>query len=147
MFTRLIVSKKSLGCEHKKRVEKHRRITRADIRPGVYGLYSPIEKKQSNLSVRSQAFCSLSSLQRWKAKPTSRDAQIAIFLADSRFFWKCDLPIFADSDFLSKNYNWQHIKTQIYANINKKIFTSNKLLKITILKILQSGLIYSFSLT
>ncbi len=32
-------------------------------------------------------------------------------------FWKCDLPItiFADSDFLSKNYNWQHIQTKIYA--------------------------------
>ncbi len=29
---------KSLGCEHKKRVEKRWRITRADIRPGVYGL-------------------------------------------------------------------------------------------------------------
>ncbi len=32
------------------------------------------------------------------------------------FFCKCDLPIpfFADSDFLSKNYNWQHIQTKIY---------------------------------
>ncbi len=41
----------------------------------------------------------------------------------SDFFFKCDLPvpIFADSDFLSKNYNWQHIQTKIYANINKKI--------------------------
>ncbi len=29
--------RKSLGCEHKKRVEKRWRITRADIRPGVYG--------------------------------------------------------------------------------------------------------------
>ncbi len=29
--------------------------------------YSPIEENQSNLGVRSQAFCSLSSLQRWKA--------------------------------------------------------------------------------
>ncbi len=28
---------KSLGCEHKKRVEKRWRITLADIRPGVYG--------------------------------------------------------------------------------------------------------------
>ncbi len=28
---------KSLGCEHKKHVEKRWRITRADIRPGVYG--------------------------------------------------------------------------------------------------------------
>ncbi len=28
---------KSLGCEHKKRVEKRWRIMRADIRPGVYG--------------------------------------------------------------------------------------------------------------
>ncbi len=38
---------------------------------------------------------------------TIRDAPIAIFLADSDFFWKCDLPIpiFADSDFLSKNYD------------------------------------------
>ncbi len=36
MFTRLIVSD---GCEHKKRLEhkKRWRITRADIRPGVYG--------------------------------------------------------------------------------------------------------------
>ncbi len=31
--------------------------------------YSPIDKKQSNLSVRSQAFQYLSSLQRWKADP------------------------------------------------------------------------------
>ncbi len=39
-----------------------------------------------------------------------RDALIAIFLADSDFFCKCGLsiPIFDDSDFLSKNYNWQH---------------------------------------
>ncbi len=37
MFTRLIVQKKSLECEHKKRIEKRWRITRADIRPGVYG--------------------------------------------------------------------------------------------------------------
>ncbi len=29
--------RKSLGCEHKKRVEKRWRITCADIRPGVYG--------------------------------------------------------------------------------------------------------------
>lgn len=29
--------RKSLGCEHKKRVGKRWRITRADIRPGVYG--------------------------------------------------------------------------------------------------------------
>ncbi len=29
--------RKSLGCEHKKRVEKRWRITRADICPGVYG--------------------------------------------------------------------------------------------------------------
>ncbi len=29
--------RKSLGCEHKKRVEKRWRVTRADIRPGVYG--------------------------------------------------------------------------------------------------------------
>ncbi len=29
--------RKSLGCEHKKRVEKRWQITRADIRPGVYG--------------------------------------------------------------------------------------------------------------
>ncbi len=29
--------RKSLGCEHKKRFEKRWRITRADIRPGVYG--------------------------------------------------------------------------------------------------------------
>ncbi len=28
---------KSLGCEHKKRIEKRWRITHADIRPGVYG--------------------------------------------------------------------------------------------------------------
>ncbi len=36
MFTRLIVSKNRIECEHKKRVEKRWRITRADIRPGVY---------------------------------------------------------------------------------------------------------------
>ncbi len=29
--------RESLGCEHKKRVEKRWRITPADIRPGVYG--------------------------------------------------------------------------------------------------------------
>ncbi len=29
--------RKSLACEHNKRVEKRWRITRADIRPGVYG--------------------------------------------------------------------------------------------------------------
>ncbi len=29
--------RKSLGCEHNKRVEKRWRITCADIRPGVYG--------------------------------------------------------------------------------------------------------------
>ncbi len=29
--------RKSLGCEHKKHVEKRWRITRANIRPGVYG--------------------------------------------------------------------------------------------------------------
>ncbi len=29
--------RKLLGSEHKKRVEKRWRITRADIRPGVYG--------------------------------------------------------------------------------------------------------------
>ncbi len=29
--------RKSLECEHKKRLEKRWRITRADIRPGVYG--------------------------------------------------------------------------------------------------------------
>ncbi len=31
--------RKSLGCEHKKRVEKRWRIMRADICPGVYGPY------------------------------------------------------------------------------------------------------------
>ncbi len=31
------------------------------------------------------------------------------------------IPIFADSDFLCKNYNWQHIQTKIYANFNQKI--------------------------
>ncbi len=61
-----------------------------------------------------------------------RDAPIAIFLADSRFFWKCDLPIPIFVDSLSKNYNWQHIQTQIYANSNEKWFTENKLLNITI---------------
>ncbi len=37
----------------------------------------------------------------------SRDAPNAIFLADSDFFGKCDLPItiLSDSGFLSKNYN------------------------------------------
>ncbi len=53
----------------------------------------------------------------------TRDAQIAIFLADSdfQFFGKCDLPkpIFAKYDFISKNYNWQHIQTKIYAHINE----------------------------
>ncbi|KAG1928640.1 interferon-induced very large GTPase 1-like [Pimephales promelas] len=29
--------RKSLGCEHEKRVEKRRRLTHAEIRPGVYG--------------------------------------------------------------------------------------------------------------
>ncbi len=38
-------------------------------RPVWAWCYSPIEKKQSNLVVRSQAFRSLSSLQRWKADP------------------------------------------------------------------------------
>ncbi len=39
----------------------------------------------------------------------TRDAPIAIFLADSDFFWEV-WP--ADNDFLSKNYNWQHIQTE-----------------------------------
>ncbi len=36
-----------------------------------------------------------------------REAPIAIFLDDSvfRFFGSVPIPIFADSDFLSKNYN------------------------------------------
>ncbi len=29
-----------------------------------------------------------------------------------QFTWL--IPIFANSDFLSKNYNWQHIQTKIY---------------------------------
>ncbi len=37
----------------------------------------------------------------------SRDALNAIFKAIYFFF----LPIFTDSDFLSKYYNWQHIQT------------------------------------
>ncbi len=37
MFTRLIVSENRLGVNTKKRIEKHWRITRADIRPSVYG--------------------------------------------------------------------------------------------------------------
>ncbi len=49
------------------------------------------------------------------------------FLGWFRFpiFWKCDLPIpiFADSDFLSKNYNWKHIQKKKYANIKGKWFT------------------------
>ncbi len=53
-----------------------------------------------------------------------RDAPIEILLADSdfQFFCKCDLPIpnFADSNFLSKNYNWQQ---KMYANFNKNIST------------------------
>ncbi len=58
---------------------------------------------------------------------TSRDSPNAIFLADSdfRFFWQryLPIPIFADSDFLSKNYNWQHIQTKIDANtIEKNIY-------------------------
>ncbi len=38
-------------------------------------------------------------------------------------FWKCDLPIqiFVNSDFLSKNYNWTHIQTKIYANFNENV--------------------------
>ncbi len=45
-------------------------------------------------------------------------------------FWKCDLPIpiFADSDFLYKNYNWQYIETKIYANFNAKIIYIIKLI-------------------
>ncbi len=37
MFTRLIISENRLGVNTKKRVEKRWRMTRADIRPGVYG--------------------------------------------------------------------------------------------------------------
>ncbi len=39
--------RKSLGCEHKKRVEKRWRITRADIRPGVYG---PLHGRDSTVT-------------------------------------------------------------------------------------------------
>ncbi len=38
-------------------------------RPVYTRCYSPIDKNQSNLGIRSQAFRSLSSLQRWKADP------------------------------------------------------------------------------
>ncbi len=58
---------------------------------------------------------------------TFRDAPITIFLADSYFRFVCEpdlqIPIFADSDFLSKNNNRQHIQTKIYANFNDNIFT------------------------
>ncbi len=40
--------RKSLGCEHKKRVEKRWRITHADIRPGVYG---PLDDVFSGMDV------------------------------------------------------------------------------------------------
>ncbi len=67
----------------------------------------------------------------------ARDAPIAIFLADSDFwfFCKCDLPIpiFLDLDFLSKNYNWQYIQTKIYTFFDAKNYLHNKkLLNITI---------------
>ncbi len=57
----------------------------------------------------------------------NRDAPIAIILADFFFFFfffgsDLPIPIFADSDFVSKNYNWQHIQKK-YANINEKLFT------------------------
>ncbi len=55
----------------------------------------------------------------------NRDVPIAIFLAVSDFLGKSDLPmpLFDDSDFLSMNYNWQHIQTKIYANFYEKLFT------------------------
>ncbi len=76
-----------------------------------------------------------------------RDASIAIFLADIRFVevWPAETD-FADSRFLSKNYNWQHIQTKIYANFNKNIFTwYNKLLSITIPPIWTELQIFSHS--
>ncbi len=45
--------RKSLGCEHKKRVEKRWRITRADICPGVYGPLVTNRKSKSREVKRS----------------------------------------------------------------------------------------------
>ncbi len=46
----------------------------------------------------------------------------------SDFLWRCGLPIpiFADSDFLSKNYNWQHIQ-KISMQISMKKYLQNKI--------------------
>ncbi len=43
--------RKSLECEHNKRVEKRWRITCADIRPGVYG---PLSWQLLSLLLRNQ---------------------------------------------------------------------------------------------
>ncbi len=50
-----------------------------------------------------------------------RDAPIAIFDYDIQFFWECDLliSIFVDSDFLSKNYNWQHMQISTKTFLHK----------------------------
>ncbi len=41
-----------------------------------------------------------------------------------KFSWP--ILIFADSDFLSKNYNWQHIQTKIYTFLMQKNYLHNK---------------------
>ncbi len=52
--------RKSLGCEHKKGIEKRWRITCADIRPGVYG---PLRLRTSfitkNINTESINHCSV----------------------------------------------------------------------------------------
>ncbi len=57
--------RKSLGCEHKKRVEKRWRITRADICPGVYGprltLYI-FYKYMCSLGIEPTTFCAADPL-------------------------------------------------------------------------------------
>ncbi len=79
-----------------------------------------------------------SSLEELQVKPQltevrSRDAPIAIFLGRFRFliFWKCDLPIpiFTDSDFISKNYHWQHIQTKSLQISMQKYLHNKEIIK------------------
>ncbi len=61
---------------------------------------------QENLNIEKITFTVVQ--MKYLAMHITRDAPIAIFLADSdSFFCKCDLPrtSFVDSDFVSKNYN------------------------------------------
>ncbi len=77
------------------------------------------------LSVEDKYLMKVCAIMRWCSDQISVAAYLSIDIwLSSSILWTCDLPIpfFAESDFLSKNYNWQHIQTKIYANFNKKYF-------------------------